>query len=87
MRSWLWDKLDIGFINHFAEGESINSFPDPKFKPAGYFNDPKNRVITSEHDILPWFTSDYLFSKVIEIAYGLEYDWDFIETQNKIAEV
>ena len=54
--------------------------------PAGYYNDPKNRVRTQEHDVLPWLTSDYLFSKIIEIAYGLEYDWDFIETQNKIAE-
>ena len=80
MRSWLWDKLDIGFITHFAEGESINSFPDPKFKPAGFYNDPKNRVRTAEHDVLPWLTSDYLFSKVVEIAKGLTDDSYSIDT-------
>lgn len=74
MRTPLWDALGIGFITHFAEGESINSFPDPKFKPAGYYNDPANRVLEAHEDPAQWLTSEYLFKSIVQIATGLPYD-------------
>ena len=61
MRSKLWDAIGIGYITHFAEGVSINSFPDPKLKPSGYYNDPKNRVLDAEMDPAEWLNTDLLF--------------------------
>jgi hypothetical protein len=80
MRTPIWDALGVGFINHFSEGVSINSFPDPKFKPAGYYNDPNNRVLDANQDINHWFSPEFMFSKLVKIVYGLEYGMDFIET-------
>jgi hypothetical protein len=37
VRSKFWDLLGKGYITEYIEGESINSFPDPKFKPKGYY--------------------------------------------------
>jgi len=65
MRSKLWDTLGIGYINHFSEGVAINSFPDPKFKPVGYYSDPANRVLEPEQDPAQWFTSDFLFKSMV----------------------
>merc|ERR1712166_1408144 len=74
MRTPLWDALGIGYINHFSEGVSINSFPDPKFKPVGYYSDPANRVLEPEQDPAQWFTSDFLFKSMVKIVSGLPYD-------------
>jgi len=87
MRSKLWDTLGIGYINHFSEGVSINSFPDPQFKPIGYYNDPKNRVLDPEMDPTKWLTSDFLFSKLSKIVSGLDYKFDIEEYLGMIGEV
>lgn len=80
MRSKLWDTLGIGFINHFSEGVAINSFPDPHFKPPGYYSDPKNRVLDAEMDPAQWFTTEFMFSKLIKVAKSLDFtDFDVIE--------
>ena len=79
MRSKLWDTLGIGYITHFAEGIATNSFPDPMFKPPGYYNDPKNRVLDAEMDPTQWLTSEFLFSKLSKIASGLDFNFDIIE--------
>jgi len=85
MRTPLWDFLGIGFINHFSEGESINSFPDPKFKPAGYYNDPKNRVLDPEQDVAGYLEDDFLMSNLIKFAkYGFEYAMENISMEGKI---
>jgi len=86
MRSWLWDSLGIGYINHYSEGVATNSFPDPKFKPVGYYSDPANRVELEAHeDPAQFMTSDYLVKSFIKIASGLDYD-DFMKTENLIKE-
>ena len=87
MRSKLWDTLGIGFINHFSEGVAINSFPDPKFKPPGYYSDPKNRVLDAEMDPEQWFTLDVLLPKLAEIAKNLDLDFsdfDIVEYMRMI---
>jgi hypothetical protein len=39
-----WDLIGKGgYITEYIEGTAIRSTPDPKFKPLGYYNDPKNR--------------------------------------------
>ena len=47
----LWDLLGYGFITEYAEGTSINSFPDPKLKTPGYYSEPKNRLIDETYDM------------------------------------
>jgi len=76
MRSYLWDKLGVGFITHFAEGVSINSFPDPKFKPHGYYSDPANRVLDPEQDPAKWLTGDFLFSQMKKIISGVDVNFN-----------
>ena len=39
IRSEFWDTLGYGFITEYTEGVSINSFPDPGFKPVGHYKD------------------------------------------------
>ena len=37
IRTPLWDALGYGWFTQYAEGTSSNVFPDPKFKPNGYY--------------------------------------------------
>lgn len=37
LKSPLWDVAKLGFITEYAEGTSVNSFPDPNLKPPGYY--------------------------------------------------
>ena len=86
MKTPLWDAIGIGYINHFSEGIATNSFPDPKFKPVGYYSDPANRVeLEPEQDPTKWFTSEYLFKQVIKIASGLDYE-EFMKAENLLKE-
>lgn len=43
MKSALWDTLEMGFITEFIEGTTKNVFPDPGFKPNGYYSSPANQ--------------------------------------------
>lgn len=43
MKSPLWDLLGIGYISEFIEGRESHDYPDPEFKPEGYYNNPANR--------------------------------------------
>lgn len=51
LRSKVWDTLGVGFITEFTEGTSKNVFPDPGFKPDGYF--AKNKIQTKIESALP----------------------------------
>jgi len=42
MKSPLWDLLGIGYISEFIEGEESRDYPDPDFKPEGYYTKPAN---------------------------------------------
>ena len=46
LKSPVWDALGYGFISEYIEGTVTNSFPDPGFKPVGYFDDPANLAAT-----------------------------------------
>jgi len=75
LKTPLWDALGIGYINHFSEGVATNSFPDPKFKPIGYYNDPKNRVLDPEMDPEQWLSSEVILSKLVSLAkfFGIDF--------------
>ena len=45
LTSPFWDLLGYGFITEYAEGTSVNSFPDPKLMTPGFYSDPRNRLI------------------------------------------
>jgi len=44
IRSEFWDTLKKGYIVEYIEGESHNSFPDPKFKPKGYYENTPQKL-------------------------------------------
>lgn len=46
-----WDLIGKGgFITEYIEGTAIRSTPDPKFKPIGFYNDPKNQLIDETYN-------------------------------------
>ena len=71
MRSTLWDTLGIGYINHFSEGQATRSFPDPRFKPQGYYDDPKNRVLEKSYDLSTLFTAEYMMETLVNAVFGV----------------
>ena len=72
MRSPLWDAIGIGYINHFSEGVSIRSFPDPRFKPEGYYDDPKNRVLEKTWDLRALFNAEYMMELLTKAMFGID---------------
>ena len=38
LTSPFWDLLGIGYISQYIEGVESNDFPDPEFKPEGYYS-------------------------------------------------
>jgi len=37
LRTPVWDALGYGWFSQYVEGTTIRTFPDPKFKPVGYY--------------------------------------------------
>lgn len=57
VRSDFWDTLGYGYITEYIEGVSINSFPDPAFKPAGHYKDIPVSILEDEtFDIVTEFS-------------------------------
>ena len=48
VRSEFWDSLGYGYITEYTEGVSTNSFPDPGFKPVGYYQDIPLNILEDE---------------------------------------
>ena len=38
VHSLLWDTINVGYISEYVEGWETNDYPDPKFKPEGYYD-------------------------------------------------
>ena len=71
----LWDVLGYGWITQYAEGTSIRTFPDPKFKPVGYYNDPKNRVLDSDrHDLQTVLSAESMLNLLWTSVFGGDAD-------------
>jgi hypothetical protein len=48
VKSKFWDTLGYGYITEYVEGESNNSFPNPGFKPVGYYKGIPENLIDDE---------------------------------------
>jgi hypothetical protein len=43
VKSFIWDTIGQGYISEYVEGETSGTvFPDPKFKPKGFYSSQEN---------------------------------------------
>jgi len=82
--STLWDTLGVGWISQFVEGTAINSFPDPHFKPNGYYSDPANRVPDESNSHLNQFTAEFMLKHLIKNVFALEFGEEFADEQKQL---
>ena len=74
IRSEFWDFFQEGFITEYVEGSVKNVFPDPHFKPQGYYDDPKNRLVDETFDLEKKLSYEYMFYKMLSIVTGVKID-------------
>jgi len=67
MTSPFWDLMGLGFITEYAEGTTVNSFPDPKVKTPGYYSNPKNRLIDESVETSEMFSVENMMARVFNI--------------------
>ena len=68
LHSRFWDFLHVGFISQYIEGYQNNTFPNPKFQPEGFFDDPRNLVFYEEQNLAEMTMMNVLFEQVMDIA-------------------
>lgn len=68
LRSRFWDFLHVGFISQYIEGNQSNSFPNPKFQPEGFFDDPKNLIFYDDTNSFELTMVQMLFEKLMDFA-------------------
>jgi hypothetical protein len=88
LRTPVWDALGYGWISQYVEGEAIRTFPDPKFKPNGYYASLKEEDKVDEAaEIQKLLTAESMMSHLIDTVFSLKYGRKFANEQNRLKEI
>ena len=76
LRTPLWDALGYGWISQYVEGTTKGTvFPDPKFKPVGYYASLRDEDRVDETaEIQKLFTAESMFSRLVMAMFSMEMD-------------